>query len=135
MHAGEERLRVRTPSDPFDEGAPPFPRTREKTHTFSFAAAATMSATRRPAQRYLEYTPGAVPAGGAAVLSRSNASPVVGDSKEAAGRAFHHKVLIKLGLAQPGAWRAAWVACAGVRACRACVGRGAGRRLPATLGR
>jgi hypothetical protein len=79
-----------------------------------------MAATpRRPAQRYLEYTPGAVPAGGAAVLSRSNAAPVVGDSKEAAGRAFHHKVLIKLGLAQPGAWLRAWARVGGVRVCSA----------------
>lgn len=53
--------------------------------------------------RYLEYTPGGAPATG--VLTRSNAAPVTAPHglKESAGRAFHAKVLIKLGLAQPGA--------------------------------
>jgi hypothetical protein len=55
---------------------------------------------RPPLQRYLTWTQGAAPA---PAVARSNASPIVGAMKEAAGRAFHAKVRVVLGIADPGA--------------------------------
>ena len=39
------------------------------------------------------------------MVAACNAAPVVGHMKEAAGRAFHHKVLVVNGLAPLGAWQ------------------------------
>jgi len=50
---------------------------------------------------FLEWTAGAAGAG----VVRCNAEPVRGTMKEAAGRAFHHKVLVVAGLAKLGASR------------------------------
>lgn len=60
---------------------------------------------------YLEYEKAKVPAGGALVQA-CNAAPVPGHMKEAAGRAFHHKVLVVNGLAPLGAWQP-WRQCRG----------------------
>ncbi len=70
---------------------------------------------------YLEYDAAAVPPQGAAVVA-CNAAPVRGTMIEAAGRAFHHKVLVVNGLAPAGAAQTGGV--------RAAVG-GARARVPA----
>jgi hypothetical protein len=62
-----------------------------------------VSMERPPLMRYLEWTPGAAPAGPGGSVARSNASAVVGVMKEAAGRAFHAKVRVVLGIADIGA--------------------------------
>ena len=60
---------------------------------------------RPPLTRYLEYVAGGAPAGPGGSVARSNAAAVVGVMKEAAGRAFHAKVRVVLGIADAGAWR------------------------------